>query len=88
MTWVDPESRDKSHYETRRREDRHGVGGDMKTQAETAAKWPQVNVHGPQEPEEVRSRFSPGPLEGTQRCQHLNLRLSASEAARGYISVL
>lgn len=42
MTWVDPESRDKSHYETKRREDRHGVGGDMKTQAETAAKWPQV----------------------------------------------
>ena len=34
----------------------------------------------------MRSRFSPGPLEGTQRCQNLNLRLSASEAERGYIS--
>ena len=42
MTWVDPESRDKGYYETKGGEDRPGVGGDMKTQAETAAMWPQV----------------------------------------------
>lgn len=37
MTWVAPKSRDKGHYEKKRGEDRHGVRGDMKTQAETAA---------------------------------------------------
>lgn len=37
MTWVAPESRDKGHYEKKREEDRHGVGGDMKTQTETAS---------------------------------------------------
>jgi len=42
MTWVAPKSRDKGHYEKKRGEDRHGVRGDMKTQAETAAMWPQV----------------------------------------------
>lgn len=64
-----------------------GVGGDMKTQAETAAMWPQVKqCPWLTEARGGEQQLLPGPLEGAQCCQHLDLRDQGSRATRGYIS--